>query len=271
LARHGPICECQCPAPVRHLQRVGNELNNAEYLREVRDRQGENISVAFKRECPNYIPTQRNYETVVETMAFNALSASQQEGTVEEMTDGLIDGGFWTVANLKACYNALTAEGLLDVPAGTARNLSERERLHVTRLAQVGRTEEAVSQYLKYAIYGEEPSIEILHDPNYRQVCDDAVVTVFEANQADYAPTPERERYLLRYAAGRPLTLMLVEQAWRACQQHEQWHERGQILEQYQRPEQTPPPSAKEIDALSDEQIDKLYHSSLRALVTQRR
>lgn len=82
-----------------------------------------------------------------------------------------------------------------DVPAGTARNLSDKERRHVTRLARVGRTEDAVSQYLQYALDGEGPNMEILHDPAYRQCCDDAVFTVFEAYQSDCAPTPERERY----------------------------------------------------------------------------
>jgi len=151
-----------------------------------------------------------------------------------------------------------------DVPAGTARNLSDKERRHVTRLARVGRTEDAVSQYLQYALDGEGPNMEILHDPAYRQCCDDAVFTVFEAYQSDYAPTPERERYLLRYAAGRPLTLTLLTQAWRACQQNEQRHERGELLTAYQRPEETPAPSAKELDALDDAAVDRLYHASLR-------
>jgi hypothetical protein len=42
---------------------------------------------------------------------------------------------------------------------------------------------------------------------------------------------------------------------------------RGELLDQYQRPEDTPPPSAREIDALSDTEVDRLYHDSLRAYV----
>jgi hypothetical protein len=190
----------------------------------------ETVAQQFKRTNPAYIPTTRNYETIATTLAFNALSASQRSGTLDEIVADLIVGGFWTVRNLTACFHALTKEGLLDMPAGTARNLTERERLHVTRLAQVGRAEDAVSQYLQYALDGEEPSTEILHDTAYRQCRDEAVFTVFEAHQADYAPTPERDRYLLRYAAGRPLTLTLLTQAWRACQQNKQRHERGELL-----------------------------------------
>jgi hypothetical protein len=250
---------------VSALERVGEETGNPDYLREVRDIKAGTVAGVFKRKCPDYLPTEQNYERIVETLAFNGLSVAQQQGTIAEMTDALISAGLWTAGNLEAAYKALTKEGLLDLPAGTASQLSEKERLHVTRLAQVGRTEDAVSQYLKYALDSdEEPTLEILHDPNYRKCCDEAVFTVFEAHQSDYAPTPERESYLLRYAAGRPLTLTLLQQAWSACQLNEKRHERGELLTAYQRPEDTPPPSAKEIDALSDEAVDRLFHASLK-------
>ena len=108
--------------------------------------------------------------------------------------------------------------------------------------------------------------MEMLNDPAYRQCCDDAVFSVFEAHQSDYAPTPERESYLLRYAAGRPLTLTLtlLQSAWAACQINEKRHERGELLTAYQRPEDSPPPSDKQIDALDDAAVENLYRASLR-------
>ncbi|MGA9511692.1 MAG: hypothetical protein WBV55_23920 [Candidatus Sulfotelmatobacter sp.] len=247
------------------LERVGDEIGSVDYLREVRDRKGETIAGQFKRKCPGYIPTQRNFETMVTTLAYNALSAAQQNGSVEEMTDDLIAAGVWTVPNLEATYRALEREGLLDVPAGTARNLSERERLRVARLAQAGRADEAIGEFLRCALDGEEATLEMVNDPAYRQVCDDAVLAVFEEITLDYVATPERQRYLLRHCGNRPLTLALLQQAWRACQGNEQRHERGELLEQYQRPQTAEPPSVKEIDALSDDQVDELFHSSLRA------
>jgi hypothetical protein len=105
----------------------------------------------------------------------------------------------------------------------------------------------------------------MIHDPVYRAVCDDAVLTVFEDITLDYVPTPERQRYLVRYAAGRPLTLALLQQAWRACQSHETKHERGELLSAYQKPQETQPPSAGEIDAMDDAAVNRLYHDSLRA------
>ena len=251
------------------LDRVGNEIGHQGFRAEVRDRRGETIAEAFMRANPSYIPTAHNYELIAQTLSFNALSSSQQNGTLNEIVADLIDGGHWTVANLTACYQALDREGLLDVPLGSARNLSEKERLHVTRLAQVGRTEEAISQYLQYALHGEEPTLEILSNPAYRQCCDDAVFTVFEAHQSDYAPTPERERYLLQFAAGRPLTLTLLTEGWRSCQANEQRHERSELLAPFQRPEDTPPPSAREIDKMDDAAVDRLYHDSLRHYARQ--
>ncbi|MGA7401144.1 MAG: hypothetical protein WBW38_14050 [Candidatus Sulfotelmatobacter sp.] len=250
---------------VESLQQVGNEIGSAEYLREVRDRKGEAVAVAFKRQNPGYIPTQHNYDTMVTTLAFNALSASQQNGTIEEMTDDLIAAGYWTPENLTACYKTLTREGLLDVPAGSTRNLSERERLHVIRLAQTGRTEEAVDQFLRYALDDDEPSIDLLTDPAYRGALDTAVMFVFETATTDYVPNEDRRSFLLHYAAGRPLTFALLSQAWQTLKAREASYARTEILDSIQRPRDSEPPSAREIDEMDDASVDRLYHDSLRA------
>jgi hypothetical protein len=60
-------------------------------------------------------PTKNDYDTMVETLSFNALSTADQEDTIDEQVAALIDGGFWTVANLHSCFLALQAEGLLEV------------------------------------------------------------------------------------------------------------------------------------------------------------
>jgi hypothetical protein len=105
---------------------------------------GESIAQQFLQACPGYNPTAWNYDTITKTLAFNAWPASQQNGTTDEIVADLIDGGFWTAPNLIACYHALNREGLLD--ATTA------ERLHVRRLAQLRRTDEAICHYLRCVI-----------------------------------------------------------------------------------------------------------------------
>jgi hypothetical protein len=250
---------------VSALERIGEETGNPGYLREVRARKGETVASVFKRPCPAYLPTERNYERIVETLAFNALSAAQQQGTVEEMTDDLISSGAWTVGNLVVCYHALSAEGLLDVPLGRVRNLSTAERLRVTRLAQSGRVDEAIGEHLRCALDGEEPGMEILNDPNYRQACDNAVWDVFADLTNDYAPTPEREAYMQRHCAGRPVTLALLESAWSACQRNEASYARHEILNQVS--SEAEPPTERELNGLSDAAVNDLYRASLREYV----
>lgn len=247
------------------LERVGSEIGHEGFRNEVRQRKGESVAANFKRACPDYLPTDANYSMIVDTLAFNALPASQQEGETDEIVADLIDGGFWTTGNLVATYNALNAEGLLEVPMGSTRSLSTTERLRVTRMAQSGRVDAAIGEYLRCSLSGEEPDMDMLNDPAYLQACNDAVYSVFTDTQLDYSATPEREAYLSRYAGTRPLTLALLQSAWSACQATEQRYQRGELLDSYERPQDAQPPSAKEIDALSDDAIDDLYHRSLRA------
>jgi hypothetical protein len=251
------------------LDRVGQETGHPGFRAEVRDRRGETIAEAFKRANPAYVTTPENYTTIVETLAWNALSTADQEGDVDEVVARLIERGFWTVPNLTACYRALTAEGLLTVAAGSTRALSSAERLKVSRMAQAGNIDAAIEEYLKRSLDEDELDEGVAYDPAYRDACDTAVQAVFEDTQLDYTPTAERRAYLARYAAGRPLTLALLQQAWRACQANEQKRERGELLSPLQRPQASEPPA--NLDTLSDEAVDSLYHSSLRAYADQYR
>src|ERR1700722_17067127 len=99
------------------------------------------VALQFKRVCPDYLPSENNYRAFVSTLAFNALSAAQQQGTIDEQVADMIDLGVWTVPNLVAVYNALTAEGLLDV--------SDRDSRY---LAKARCEDEAVGQYLRAVI-----------------------------------------------------------------------------------------------------------------------
>lgn len=240
-----------------------DETGNQSFMADVRDQRAERIVMEFKRRCPDYLPTDSNFQSMVTTLAYNStLTPSEQHG--DDVVDLLIQRGYWTVANLQAVYDALDREGLLDKPAGEPRNLSERERLRVARLAQAGQLDRAIGEFLRCSLDGDEPDMEMIHDPRYRGLCDDAVLFVFEASQSDYVPTPARQAFLLRYAAKRPLTLQLLQQGWRACQDNEKKSERGLILDQMQTPQPFPVTEAQ-IDSLDDSAVDRLYHDSLRA------
>ena len=247
------------------LQRVAEETGNEDFARDVRDRRGEEVVREFKRRCPEYLATEENYNAMLATLSYNALEKHEQDLDPDDQVDVLMSRGHWTVANLEAVYHALDREGLLDTPAGEPRNLSERERLRVARLAQAGRIDEAIGEYLRCALDGDEPGMDLINDPKYRGLCSDAVYEVFQNIQLDYVGTAPRKAYLLRFAGTRPLTVRLLEQAWKSCQENEKRRERGVILDQMQRPQEAPPVSAKEIDALDDDSVDKLYRDSLKA------
>ena len=149
-------------------------------------------------------------------------------------------------------------------PAGDPRPLTERERLRIARMAQAGRVDEAIGEYFRCSLDGDEPTLDLINDPRYKNLCDDAVFTVFEETQLDFVPTGSRKAFLFRFAGNRPLTLPLLQQAWKACQQNERRHERGELLNAVEQRQQTPPTPA-EIDALRDDEVERLYHESLKA------
>lgn len=246
------------------LERVGNETGNPGFLAEVRDQRAEAVVLAFKRSRPSYLPTPDNYDAMLTTLAFNSnLTPEEQRGDNGDVADLLMARGYWTIENLQRVHDALMNEGLLDVAAGEPRNLSERERLRVARMAQAGRIDEAIGEYLRCALDGDEPDMALINDPKYRGLCNDAVYEVFQNIQLDYVETAPRKAYLLRFAGTRPLTVRLLEQAWKSCQENERRRERGELLSQIG--PQSQPVGEKEIDALDDSAVDRLYHDSLRA------
>ena len=171
----------------------------------------------FKQERPGYLPTADNYSVMIETLSWNALKPADQQGSLEEQVALLTDLGYFTVPNLVATFDALSAEGLLEVPLGSTRELSTAERLRVTRMAQSGRVDAAIGEYLKFALDGEEPDMDMLNDPAYLQACNDAVYSVFTDTQLDYSPTPEREAYLSRYMPERAPTYARVAPECMGC------------------------------------------------------
>jgi hypothetical protein len=251
------------------LERVGNEIGHEGFRDEVRQRKGERIAQLFMQARPGYVASDENLDRVTATMAYNYLPPSDRNAPTRELIDRLIDTGAWDVQHLCAVYDALDNEGSLEVQTGEPRNLSESERLRVARLAQSGRPDQAIGFYLECALPDVEPSLELLNDPQYRAVCDSASWTVWETITTDYTPTASREAFLRRHCGQRPITLPLLDAAWAALKQREAGYERSAILGQIERPEKAQPVSGREIDALSDEAVDQLYHSSLRAYADQ--
>lgn len=249
---------------VEALERVGTETGNPAFLADVNDRRAERVVLEFKLRNPGYLPTPDNYSAMIQTLAYNSnLSAAEQAGDENDVADRLMAEGYFTVANLEAVYQALNREGLLDHAAGEPRNLSERERLRVARLAQAGRVDEAISEFLRASLDGDEPTLELLHDPRYRDLCNSAAWFVWETITEDYVPTQSREAFIRRHCGTRPITIPLLNTAWVELKKREASYARSEILGQVTRPQEPQPVTEKQIDGLTDAEVDKLYHSTL--------
>lgn len=243
------------------LARVGSEIGSDELIEEVRDRRGGEVAREFKFRTPDYLPTDENYANVVAVLASNLLH--NEDLDTRDAVAELVDRGYWTVGNLKEAWNTLKREGAAELPPGTACELTPQERLHVARMAQNGNVTGAIAQFLQYSLDEEQSNNDILYDPRYRKICDRATLYCFEAGQLDYTPTLERREFFRRFAAGRPLTVGLLQQAWAACQRNEASHERNELLG-FNQQQEAEAPTQNELDALDDQSLDRLYHDSLR-------
>jgi hypothetical protein len=83
-------------------------------------------------------------------------------------------------------------------------------------------------------------------------------------------PTKERKRFIESYIAGRIPTAALLDEARRACQEEEKDVVRASILRQSSEAEETRP-ATPDLDSLSDNEIDHLYHGTLRKIVSDSR
>lgn len=240
------------------------ETGSADLLRDLRDLRAEEAVAEFKRRNPSYLASDENFDAMLTTLAYNALPESERHDTDDELIDKLVARGYWTPQNLEAVFNALEDQGLLQKPLGEPRNLSNSERLRVSRLAQAGKIDEAIGFFLSASLDGEEPTMELINDPKYRDVCDSAVWEVWEDVTHDYTPTPEREAFIRRHCGNRPITVPLLNAAWDALKKREAGRERSALLNQVERPQpETVTPS--QLDELSDGAVDALYRDSLRA------
>jgi len=109
-----------------------------------------------------------------------------------------------------------------------------------------------------------------LADPALKDVVHEAVWFCWEHGRANYSPSAERRRFMESYVAGRIPTAKLLDEAWIACQAAEKDALRVGLLQQVREPEQAQS-GAPDLDALQDDEIDRLYHGTLRKIAADSR
>src|SRR3984893_10738297 len=146
------------------------------------------------------------------------------------------------------------------------RALTERELLEIARYVQSGDLQAAIGQFLFFATNKREISspFEILDDPRYKGLCDAAVLFVWQHSRTDYSPTSERHQYITDYAANRPLSLLLLDSAWRSRLESER---KGALHYQLlpDEPEVADPREVQEsLEEASDAEIEKMMKATKR-------
>lgn len=106
-------------------------------------------------------------------------------------------------------------------------------------------------------------ALDEIADPALTNIVREAVWYCWEQGRPNYSPSPERRKFMREYIAGRIPTARLLDEAWAACQAEEKDAMRASVLGQVSK-NTTPQP--QDLDALDDDEVDHLYHSTLRKI-----
>jgi hypothetical protein len=259
--------------------RIAQETGNPELLEDYQNSRAEMATREFLRRNPSYFRCPENWERIAQTLAFNALGWAEDEADAEEAEDELIQRGLWTVENLTAAFKALSRSGSLQVRRDQPRNLSEHERRAIALQAGSGDVDGAISRYLLLRAPQEtaeafmdaptaSDALEEIANPALAKIVDEAVWFCFEQGRPGYSPTPARRRFMRTYVAGRIPTARLLDEAWAACQDDERDAMRASVLGPMSNDD---PSSAPDLDNLSDDDVDRLYHGTLRKIAADSR
>lgn len=253
-------------------QQLARETGDPEILAELQQHRAEQVAREFRRTNPRYYRSQENWEALVQCLAFNCLGWESDECTVEEAQDALIHGGHWTLDNLTAAFRELSRVGALETDPYDPRPLSEHQRRSIALQAGTGDVEAAITRYLQLRLprdigdrlvetFGLDDLFDQLADPQFKSVIEEAVWFCWQYARPNYAPTRQRKQFMQAYIAGRIPTATLLDEAWKACQEAEKDATRSAVLGQINQPEQI---SAPDLDSLSDQEVESLYHRTLR-------
>jgi hypothetical protein len=152
------------------------------------------------------------------------------------------------------------------------RELTPDEELHIHRLAQSGDESAAFGQYFLSRIGPQvasmdDPLTELLSDPKYRNVCDEAAFFIWAAQTDAYVPDPEFEERVARVAESKPLSGRLITSIWIEHLDARQKKDRSALLGQLQVPEpEVADPQAirRSLEDASDGDIERIMRDTTR-------
>lgn len=160
------------------------------------------------------------------------------------------------------------------VRENTVRALTPDEELHIQRLAQSGDESAAFGQYFLSRIGPqvasmEDPLTELLSDPKYRTVCDEAAFFVWTAQTDTYVPDAAFEEMVFRAAKSKPLSGRLITSIWIQYLDEKQRQDRSALLSQLGEPAVPAPPTTEQLNNLDDASVERLMADTKKQYVRE--
>lgn len=160
-----PFDSVSDPFQVRdtHKANYDDMLRNPEVLRDLAERDPQQLAtwqdkaisgaiIEFRKQYPSYLKTAKNADAVTQWLAGKHLGKDYLNG--DEAARELVSRGLWTPDTLGEAYRDLLRSGKLEVPKGTARQLTRKEQLEVIAVAQQEGVAAGAIRYLEIALGG---------------------------------------------------------------------------------------------------------------------
>jgi len=224
------------------------------------DEQIDAACAEFRRRNPDYLCSEKNLKAITQMMAVKLLGKdflSDDDAETE-----LYEAGHWTAEALTNSYRYLLRRGLLDVPAGTYRELTNAEQTQLVAQIRMGELEEAVLNYVSWATGGldgyESPSHFLSENP---QLASKAAAFVFIQHRAGTIDLEDYKAFKAARLRGQKiLTFDLISRAY------DTWTKarKPSFLFPNHTPEPEPQPETDNYAGLTDEEVRERYQAALR-------
>lgn len=120
------------------------------FAQKYEEEQIEAVVTEFRRANKDYLPTDRNSETVIQSLARKHLQKDWLD--TEAAASELFKLGKWTVAELTAQFKQCLRAGAVDIPRGRTRPLSRAEEADVISLVRCNDLDNAIVQFITYSL-----------------------------------------------------------------------------------------------------------------------
>jgi hypothetical protein len=235
------------------LEQIAKETGDAGLIERLQDEHEVDEAKSFMAATPSYYRSDANYDAIREYLDDRELPFNRH--------------------NLATAFKALSRAGKFEVDPAAPRPLTDHNRRAIALQASAGDVEGAVARYLQQRMPEQasdmwmystslQESLDVAAAPEFQHLIEEAVWFCWGHGRPNYSPTRARRQFLQEYVAGRIPTARLLDEAWAQCQAAEKDALRsalfGQVKPQAEL-EQQP-----DLDNLSDQQIDSLYHGALR-------